>query len=38
MAAAYDLEVKPRGAGMVIGDRRDRRVHIKASDVDRGSR
>jgi hypothetical protein len=36
VAAAYDLEVKPRGAGLVISDRRDGRVHIKASDADRG--
>jgi hypothetical protein len=36
IASAYDLEIKPRGAGLVIGDRRDGRLHIKASDVDRG--
>ncbi len=36
MASTYDLKIKPRGAGLVIGDRRDGRVHIKASDVERG--
>ena len=35
-AAAFDLTVKPRGAGLVIGHRRDGRLHVKASDVDRG--
>jgi hypothetical protein len=34
-ASAYDLEIKPRGAGLVIGDRSGR-LHVKASDVDRG--
>jgi Large polyvalent protein-associated domain 7/Relaxase/Mobilisation nuclease domain len=33
-AGAYDLEIKPRGAGLVIGDRSGR-LHVKASDVDR---
>ncbi len=36
VAAAYDLEIKPRGAGLVIGHRSDGRLHVKASDVDRG--
>ena len=36
MAARYDLEIKPRGAGLVITHRDNRRLHIKASDVDRG--
>jgi hypothetical protein len=36
VAARYDLEIKPRGAGLVIGHRADQRRHIKASDVDRG--
>jgi hypothetical protein len=36
VAARYDLEIKPRGAGLVIGHRGDPRLHIKASDVDRG--
>jgi Relaxase/Mobilisation nuclease domain len=35
VASAYDLEIKPRGAGLVIGDRSGR-LHVKASDVDRG--
>ena len=35
-ASACDLEIKPRGAGLVIGDRSDRGLHVKASDVDRG--
>jgi Relaxase/Mobilisation nuclease domain/Large polyvalent protein-associated domain 7 len=35
-AARHDLEIKPRGAGLVIGHRGDQRLHIKASDVDRG--
>jgi hypothetical protein len=34
-AARYDLEIKPRGAGLVIGHRGDQRLHVKASDVDR---
>jgi Relaxase/Mobilisation nuclease domain/Large polyvalent protein-associated domain 7 len=36
VAASYDLEIKPRGAGLVIGHRGDARLHVKASDVDRG--
>lgn len=36
VAALYDLEFKPRGAGLAIGHRRDGRLHVKASDVDRG--
>ncbi len=36
VAARYDLEIKPRGAGLVIGHRGDPSLHIKASDVDRG--
>ena len=35
-AARHDLEIKPRGAGLVIAHRGDQRLHIKASDVDRG--
>lgn len=35
-AASLDLTVKPRGAGLVIGHREDNRLHVKASDVDRG--
>ena len=35
-AARFDLEIKPRGAGLVIGHRGDSRLHVKASDVDRG--
>ena len=34
-AAAYDLVVKPRGAGMVIAHRTMSRLAVKASDVDR---
>jgi hypothetical protein len=34
VANAYDLEIKPRGAGLVIGDRSGR-LHVKASDIDR---
>lgn len=34
-AARYDLEIKPRGAGLVIGHRGDQRLHVKASHVDR---
>jgi hypothetical protein len=34
VASAYDIEIKPRGAGLVIGDRSGR-LHVKASDVDR---
>ena len=36
VAAAFDLEIKPRGAGLVAGHRGDRRLYVKASDVDRG--
>ena len=36
VAAAYDLYLKLRGAGLVISHRSDGRLHIKASDVDRG--
>ena len=35
VAAAYDLELKLRGAGLVISHRSDGRLHVKASDVDR---
>jgi len=35
-AARFNLEFKPRGAGLAIGHRGDARLHIKASDVDRG--
>jgi hypothetical protein len=35
-AAVLDLTVKLRGAGLVIGHRGDKRLHVKASDVDRG--
>jgi hypothetical protein len=35
-AAAHGLEVKLRGAGLVIGHRSDTTLHIRASDVDRG--
>ena len=35
-AAAYDLEIRPRGAGLVIGHRGDKRLHVKASEIDRG--
>ena len=36
VAAAYDLDLRPRGAGLVIGHRGNKRLHVKASDVDRG--
>ena len=36
IAAAYDLDLKLRGAGLVISHRSDSRLHVKASDVDRG--
>ena len=36
VAVRHDLEIKPRGAGLVIAHRGDQRLHIKASDVDRG--
>jgi len=35
VAAAYDLDLKLRGAGLVISHRSDGRLHVKASDVDR---
>lgn len=36
VAAEFDLEVKLRGAGLVISHKSDNRLHVKASDVDRG--
>ena len=36
VAASYDLVLKLRGAGLVISHRSDNRLHVKASDVDRG--
>ena len=36
VAAIYGIEIRPRGAGLVIGDSNDVRLHVKASDVDRG--
>ena len=33
---SFDLAVKLRGAGLVISHRGDGRLHVKASDVDRG--
>ena len=36
VAASYDLELRLRGAGLVISHRSDSRLHVKASDVDRG--
>jgi hypothetical protein len=36
VAAAFDLDLKLRGAGLVVSHRSDGRLHIKASDVDRG--
>ncbi|MEA2727515.1 MAG: hypothetical protein QOF70_1990 [Acetobacteraceae bacterium] len=36
VAAVYDLAIKSRGAGLVIGHREDGRLQVKASDVDRG--
>ncbi|HUZ64829.1 MAG TPA: TraI/MobA(P) family conjugative relaxase [Acetobacteraceae bacterium] len=36
VAASHNLAFKPRGAGLVIGDRGDARLHVKASAVDRG--
>ncbi len=35
-AAALDLDVKLRGAGLVVGHKSDSRLHAKASDVGRG--
>jgi Relaxase/Mobilisation nuclease domain/Large polyvalent protein-associated domain 7 len=34
-AAAYGLEVKPRGAGLVVGVVGEKRLHVKPSDLDR---
>jgi hypothetical protein len=34
-AAPYGLTLKLRGAGLVIGHHKDKKLHIKASDVDR---
>jgi hypothetical protein len=36
VAAAYDVDLKLRGAGLVISHHSDGRLHAKASDVDRG--
>lgn len=36
VAAGFDLDLKLRGAGLVVGHRSDGRLHVKASDVDRG--
>jgi hypothetical protein len=36
VAAGFDLEVKPRGAGLVVTHRTDRRLRVRASAVDRG--
>jgi Relaxase/Mobilisation nuclease domain/Large polyvalent protein-associated domain 7 len=36
LAATFDLAVKLRGAGLVVNHRSDSRLHVKASDVDRG--
>lgn len=36
LAAGYDLSIKQRGAGLAIGHRGDPRLHVKASEVDRG--
>jgi hypothetical protein len=36
VAATFDLAVKLRGAGLVVSHRSDSRLHVKASDVDRG--
>lgn len=36
VAGHYDLEIKPRGAGLVIAHRGDAGLHVKASGVDRG--
>lgn len=36
VAAAYDLDLRPRGAGLVIGHRGNKRLHVKASAVDHG--
>jgi hypothetical protein len=34
-AARFDLEIKPHGAGLVIGHRSETRLHLKASNIDR---
>lgn len=36
VAATFDLTVKLRGAGLVVSHRADSRLHVRASDVDRG--
>ena len=36
VAATFDLDVTLRGAGLVVSHRSDGRLHVKASDVDRG--
>jgi hypothetical protein len=36
VAATFDLDLKLRGAGLVVSHRSDSRLHVKASDVDRG--
>jgi Relaxase/Mobilisation nuclease domain len=36
VAAAFDVDVKLRGAGLVVSHKSDSRLHVKASDVDRG--
>jgi len=33
--AGCGLEIKPRGAGLMIGRRAESRLHVKASDIDR---
>lgn len=35
-AARFDLEIRPHGAGLVIGHRSEARLGLKASNVDRG--
>ena len=35
-AAAFDIDVKLRGAGLVFSHKSNSRLHVKASDVDRG--
>src|SRR5271166_5759019 len=36
VAAAFDIDVKLRGAGLVVSHKSNGRLHVKASDVDRG--
>ena len=36
VAAAFDLNVKLRGAGLVVSHKTNAQLHVKASDVDRG--